>query len=275
MAKAKKTSFPYTQELVMLFVLFCVSVAFAVAILVSRNIDKVTPEEEEDAPVTVTSFDLLVMESFPVEAKIKVTGSQSDSCVGSYTLEEDINGFDIDLSIKRSRQTIECIEKTTPFQETFDIDIDGLEKGEYNVNLGGITKKLILSVDNTVLLYDEGLALDLYPLEEGDMFNGHIYYPKVPSFLLEYKNEIQEKSVLGTNTAGYYFADNIENVGFGLFYLPTGALVLSGEGEYEIFYDKYSKLFITKETDNDTTITKYYLLSSKGTKPELVTEIKK
>ncbi len=275
MAKAKKTSFPYTQELVMLFVLFCVSVAFAVAILVSRNIDKVTPEEEEDAPVTVTSFDLLVMESFPVEAKIKVTGSQSDSCVGSYTLEEDINGFDIDLSIKRSRQTIECIEKTTPFQETFDIDINGLEKGEYNVNLGGITKKLILSVDNTVLLYDEGLALDLYPLEEGDMFNGHIYYPKVPSFLLEYKNEIQEKSVLGTNTAGYYFADNIENVGFGLFYLPTGALVLSGEGEYEIFYDKYSKLFITKETDNDTTITKYYLLSSKGTKPELVTEIKK
>lgn len=275
MAKAKKTSFPYTQELVMLFVLFCVSVAFAVAILVSRNIDKVTPEEEEDAPVTVTSFDLLVMESFPVEAKIKVTGSQSDSCVGSYTLEEDINGFDIDLSIKRSRQTIECIEKTTPFQETFDIDINGLEKGEYNVNLGGITKKLILSVDNTVLLYDEGLALDLYPLEEGDMFNGHIYYPKVPSFLLEYKNEIQEKSVLGTNTAGYYFADNIENVGFGLFYLPTGALVLSGEGEYEIFYDKYSKLFITKETDNDTTITKYYLLSSKGTKPELITEIKK
>lgn len=259
----------------MLLILVLISLSFAVAVMASRKLDKVTPEAGEDVPVSILDMKVITIDSFPVEASVRVSGIQGDACSGEYNLKQNINGFDIKLDLTRTRQDIKCVPEDTPFDETFKLDILGLSKGLYTIKLGDLESSLELSVDNSTTLSDESVALGLYTIKEEDFFTGHIFYPKVPSFLSEFKNEIIENSIKGPNTGGYYFTAYYEDDGYGLFYLPTGAMVLSGAGDnIEVFYEKHSLVFVVKKTEKSGSTSTYYLLSTKGTKPELITEIK-
>lgn len=259
----------------MLLILVLISLSFAVAVMASRKLDKVTPEAGEEVPVSVSDMEVITIDSFPVEASVRISGVQGDSCSGEYNLKQSINSFYIDLELTRIRQDIKCVEEGTPFDETFKLDILGLSKGLYTVKLGDLQSSLELPIDNSTTLSDESVALGLYTIKEEDFFTGHIFYPKVPSFLSEFKNEIIENSIKGPNTGGYYFTAYYEDEGYALFYLPTGAMVLSGAGDnIEVFYEKHSLVFVVKKIVKNTETSDYYLLSTKGTKPELITEIK-
>lgn len=267
----KNTGFPYTQELIMLLVLVLLSITFAIAIFASQKVDEVTPREEDNVPVEIESIEVSLIDSFPVEANIKVAGIQGDACPSSYSLSQEISGNNIELSLSRTREDDKCIEMETTFLETFPIDIVDLKKGNYTVNLQGKTDELVLSIDNTITLSDEYLAMEFYPLDKEDVYAGYISTPKAPDFLSKNKTDITTMAKSGPDTALIYKSIAIDDIGYAIFYLPTGASVLSGQGKYEIFYDLYSELVAVKDLKNDET--KYYLLDPKGGKPELITTV--
>lgn len=267
----KKEGFPYTQELIMLLVLVLLSITFAIAIFASQKVDEVTPKEEDNVPVEVELIEVSLIDSFPVEANIKVTGIQGDACPSSYSLGQEINGNNIELSLSRSRKDDKCIEMETSFSETFPIDIVDLKKGNYTVTLQGKTDELVLRIDNTITLRDEYLALEFYPLDKSDVYTGYISNPKVPDFLKKSVTDITTMVKAGPDTALIYKSIVIDDIGYAIFYLPTGASVLSGQGKYEVFYDLYSELVAVKGLKNEDT--KYYLLDQKGGKPKLVTTV--
>lgn len=273
MKTVKKNKFPYGQELVMLLILVLLSITIAVAILTSRKVDEVTPNAGENVPISVESILVETIDSFPIEATVKVSGIQDDACPGTYHMSQNIHSNTIDLDLTRTREDVKCVPIKTKFQETFPIDILDLKKGTYTVNLQNATAEFVLSIDNTITLSDENVALELYPITEKDFYTGHIFYPKVPTYLSKYKDEIVQQSTKGPNSAGSYFAYSAPEAGYGIFYLPTGQAILSEQGNFEIFFDEHSLLFVVN--DKDTNVTKYYLLNQKGTKPELVTTIQK
>ena len=97
----------------------------------------------------VNEFEILILESFPVQVHVVASGNLPNPCTGIDQIiqSRDENNFKITIKIKYNQEI--CIPLINPFEETIALDVYGLPAGTYNVNVNGIEDSFILEVDNT------------------------------------------------------------------------------------------------------------------------------
>ena len=99
----------------------------------------------------VDDVQVMVMESFPLQVSVRAIGNLPDGC--TFIDEENIeivntgNGFDIALKTKRPKD-VACTQALVPFEVNIPLDVYGLEKGVYTVNVNGVTDTFEFTVDN-------------------------------------------------------------------------------------------------------------------------------
>ncbi|ABE52322.1 protease inhibitor I42 family protein [Methanococcoides burtonii] len=112
-----------------------------------------TGEEYIVGTAVVDDVQIMVMESFPLQISVTAIGNLPDGC--TFIDEENIetvntgNGFDIALKTKRPKD-VACTQALVPFEVNIPLDVYGLEKGVYTVNVNGVTGTFEFIIDNVM-----------------------------------------------------------------------------------------------------------------------------
>ena len=106
----------------------------------------------------VDSVEVVLLESFPLQAQAIVTGYLPDGCteLNEITVERKDDQFVLTINTRRPTGDIACTQALVPFEETVDLDIEGLEAGTYTVVAQDQEATFKLEVDN--ILSDDGSA---------------------------------------------------------------------------------------------------------------------
>jgi hypothetical protein len=98
---------------------------------------------------TVESLDILILESFPVQVNVQVSGYLGDGCtsIGEITTEREEDTFYVHISTVRPADAI-CTMQLVGFDEVISLDVHGLEAGAYTVDVNGETATFTLDIDN-------------------------------------------------------------------------------------------------------------------------------
>jgi hypothetical protein len=112
------------------------------ACILNRAVDVVPlpPEPAAHGPVYVSSTQVLVMESFPVQVRIEIEGELPDPCheyeyAYAFDLENDL--LVIDLYSLPPQGEVACVTVLEPFSLSISPDLQDLPDGEYEVLLNG------------------------------------------------------------------------------------------------------------------------------------------
>ncbi|WP_406662333.1 hypothetical protein V7O66_06415 [Methanolobus sp. ZRKC3] len=101
----------------------------------------------------VEDVEILILESFPVQIHAVATGYLPDGCTeiddGSIEIELNDNTFDVTIETIRPKD-MACTEAIVPFEQKVVLDVYGLEKGVYTVNINGIESSFELATDNSI-----------------------------------------------------------------------------------------------------------------------------
>jgi inhibitor of cysteine peptidase len=115
-----------------------------------------TPSVDEDyaygQDATVTSVDVLLLESFPLQAQAVLEGYLPDGCTELYDISVERQGqeFVVTLTTRRPTGDVACTMALEPFEESISLDIDGLEAGTYTVIAQDKQAQFTLDVDNVL-----------------------------------------------------------------------------------------------------------------------------
>lgn len=115
-----------------------------------------TPEESPPTPgeedlVTVEALNVLLLESFPLQVQVNVSGYLADGCTA---IEEIIQGSNLEenrywIDIQASRDpNATCTQATVPFEESVALDVYGIPAGTYTVDVEEQSATFSLDVDN-------------------------------------------------------------------------------------------------------------------------------
>ncbi|GAK61261.1 hypothetical protein U27_01161 [Candidatus Vecturithrix granuli] len=97
----------------------------------------------------IDRIELLILESFPVQVHVRITGYLPDSCTTfdhiSQTRVENL--FQVDVITKRPVDEV-CAKLITWFEETVALEVYGLPAGTYIVDVNGVRETFTLDVEN-------------------------------------------------------------------------------------------------------------------------------
>lgn len=99
----------------------------------------------------VDNVDILIMESFPVQVRVVITGNLPDGCsqIDEAQVTREDKPFHVELTTRRPVDK-ECTEALVPYEENVPLDVVGLPAGEYTVEVNGVTETFTLAVDNVL-----------------------------------------------------------------------------------------------------------------------------
>jgi hypothetical protein len=101
----------------------------------------------------IETVEILLLESFPVQANVVVRGQLPTSCAVIDQITQAKNGAEFNIVLTTVHQTgVMCTEQPQPFEEMVALDILGAAAGEYQVNVTGanaVGNSFALTVDNT------------------------------------------------------------------------------------------------------------------------------
>jgi hypothetical protein len=99
----------------------------------------------------VDSFDVLILESFPVQINVLVHGNLPDGCteIAEPTVEREGNTFTVTLPTRRPAEAM-CTQALVAYDYTVPLDVHGLPAGDYSVVVNGISGSFNLAVDNVL-----------------------------------------------------------------------------------------------------------------------------
>ena len=100
---------------------------------------------------SVESIEIMVLESFPVQIKVNARGYLPDGCtkIHGITKEKTENTFLVSIKTVRPADAF-CTASIMPFQEVISLDVYGLKKGIYNVDVNGVKGIFELGTDNII-----------------------------------------------------------------------------------------------------------------------------
>ncbi len=103
----------------------------------------------EDA--IINSVEVMLLETFPVQAQVIIMGHFPDGCttLDEVTVERSEQEFIVTLTTRRQTDLV-CTQALVPFEETVELDIEGLEAGTYTVIVQDQQAIFTLSVDNVL-----------------------------------------------------------------------------------------------------------------------------
>jgi inhibitor of cysteine peptidase len=110
------------------------------------------PKYEYDQRATVEFVEVILLESFPLQAQAIVSGTLPDGCSELYEISVEQNGlrFNLTLTTRHLTGDVACTEALVPFEETVDLDIHGLEAGTYTVIAQDKQATFTLDVNNVI-----------------------------------------------------------------------------------------------------------------------------
>jgi inhibitor of cysteine peptidase len=97
-------------------------------------------------------LEILLLESFPLQAQVIVSGYLPDGCteLDEITVDRDGNEFLLTIKTRKPSGDVMCTEALVPFEETVDLDILGLDAGTYTVVAQDKQVSFTLDVDNVL-----------------------------------------------------------------------------------------------------------------------------
>ncbi len=112
----------------------------------------VTGEVSEDVitkTAVINSVDVLLMESWPLQAQAQISGELGDGCteMGEIRSGREGDTFTITIETVRPAEAI-CTQQLKMFEETVPLEIEGLAAGTYTVDVNGVTETFTLDQDN-------------------------------------------------------------------------------------------------------------------------------
>lgn len=112
-----------------------------------------TPPDDDYAygqEAIVESLEVLLLSTTPLSAEAVVSGYLPDGCTELYEIDVEREDQDFNLTIVTRRPTgdVVCTMALEPFEETVDLDIEGLEAGTYTVIAQDEEAEFTLEVDN-------------------------------------------------------------------------------------------------------------------------------
>jgi len=128
---------------------------------VSSDDPTATPAPEETVDLenvtideaTVESIEILILESFPVQVHVNVTGYLGDGCTTLNDIETTQEGdtFLVHITTQRPTEAM-CTQQLVGFEESVALDVEGLPAGTYTVDVNGVTDTFTLEMDNSSFL---------------------------------------------------------------------------------------------------------------------------
>lgn len=111
----------------------------------------------------VESVDVILLESFPVQAQVQVSGNLPDGCteLDEISVEQEGQEFILTLTTRRPTGDVMCTQALVPFEEVVDLDVRGLEAGTYTVIVQEEQTTFTLDVDNTFSQDEDRVAFEL------------------------------------------------------------------------------------------------------------------
>jgi inhibitor of cysteine peptidase len=99
----------------------------------------------------VESTEILVLESFPVQIHVVAKGYLPDGCTEIDRVEEERNGntFTVTITTKRPKDMM-CTQAIVAYEKVVPLDVYGLKKGMYDVNVNTVADSFELSTDNII-----------------------------------------------------------------------------------------------------------------------------
>ncbi|MEZ4594584.1 MAG: hypothetical protein R3D55_26085 [Chloroflexota bacterium] len=123
--------------------------------------DKPTPTVNEETIVempgktvigeaTVQAMSILILESFPVQVHVNVTGYLGDGCtsLGEISTRQEGNTFFVTMPTERPAEAM-CTQQLVGFEESIPLNVEGLAAGTYTVDVNGTTDSFTLQMDNS------------------------------------------------------------------------------------------------------------------------------
>jgi inhibitor of cysteine peptidase len=110
-----------------------------------------TPGAVITGTAQIETLELLMLESFPVQIHAHVTGWLGDGCttLDQITQTREGDTFKVSITTTRPADAI-CTMQLVGFEETIPLDVHGLPKGTYTVDVNGTTETFTLDVDNVL-----------------------------------------------------------------------------------------------------------------------------
>jgi len=101
--------------------------------------------------VFIEIADPLVMESFPLQVNIKITGNLPDGCTTIHQTESERDGntFRIKILTLREKYSM-CTQALVPFEVTVPLDVVGLPAGTYRVMVYDVVTEFTFTQDNII-----------------------------------------------------------------------------------------------------------------------------
>ncbi|MCK5660433.1 MAG: hypothetical protein KAH86_03670 [Methanosarcinales archaeon] len=99
----------------------------------------------------IEKIDILTLESFPLQIHVTATGYFPDGCtsIDEVTQSRQDNTFTVAVITKRPADVV-CTMAIVPFEETISLDVYGLDKGVYTVNVNDASGSFELPTDNII-----------------------------------------------------------------------------------------------------------------------------
>ena len=93
----------------------------------------------------VDTFQVLVMESHPVQIALVIEGNYRDGCTELSEITQEVRGDRIVIQVRTQRpKDAMCTQALVPFSERYRLDLTDIEPGTYTLEVNGITDKLDL-----------------------------------------------------------------------------------------------------------------------------------
>lgn len=99
----------------------------------------------------IESVDVLILESFPLQVRISITGSLPDGCTTVYNAEStrEDNRFSVRIFTLRDRDAM-CTQALVPFKVSVPLDVFGLSAGSYRVMVYDFITEFTFTQDNII-----------------------------------------------------------------------------------------------------------------------------
>ncbi|MCB0020896.1 MAG: hypothetical protein KDE09_24040, partial [Anaerolineales bacterium] len=154
---------------------------------------------DEAGNLYVNSVDVLLMESFPLQAQAVVTGDLANGCIvlNGLTAVRDGDSWRIEFDLTHQGEM--CTEALVPFEENVALDILGVPAGTYTVSANDAAATFTFSVDNVAA--DEGAAPNdvVAPIVSIDMSGWLVFVNYDYGFSFLYPPDWQVRQEQGPN----------------------------------------------------------------------------